>query len=124
MAHLGQPYVWGGESPPTFDCSGLVRWAFGEHGIELPKWARSQWDCGVPVGYAEAQRGDLVFFIDTYDVYAVHGYFYPPRISHVGIALGDGRMINANSERGVSIDRLQGDDYWWRHYHGLRRVLT
>ena len=123
---LGQPYVWGGASAAAgFDCSGLVQWSYAQHGVELPKWARSQWDAGVEVPYAEAQAGDLVFFVDTYDVYATHGWFRPPRISHVGIYLGDGddRFLNANSQRGVAIDRLQGDDYWWSHYYGMRRVL-
>ncbi len=71
--------------------------------------------------YDQAQEADLVFFIDTYDVYAEHGWFKPPRISHVGIALGDGKMVNANSE-GIRIDNIE-DGYWWQHYYGLRRVL-
>lgn len=124
MAFVGQPYVWGGETPaPGFDCSGLVKWAFGQHGIALPKWARSQWDCGVEITLLEAEPADLVFFVDTYDVYAVHGWFQPPRISHVGIYLGDGKMVNANSRRGVSIDTIT-DASWWRYYHGLRRVIA
>lgn len=124
MSFLGQPYVWGGETPATgFDCSGLVKWAYGQHGVELPKWARSQWDSGVEVAYAEMQPGDLVFFTDTYDVYATHGYFYPPRISHVGIYLGGNKMLNANSQHGVAVDSLD-DAYWRSHYYGMRRVLT
>jgi peptidoglycan DL-endopeptidase CwlO len=78
---LGKPYKWGAEGPSSFDCSGLTSWAFKQAGITLPRSSKQQAHVGTPVSRSELQPGDLVFF-------------YQP-ISHVGIYVGDGKMINA-----------------------------
>ena len=89
LAQVGTPYVWGGEEPGGFDCSGLVQYSYAAAGIELPRTAQTQYDHGplLPLvtdpsfGLAP---GDLVFFgSDT------------RHVEHVGIALGQGRMVDA-----------------------------
>ncbi|MEV5463056.1 NlpC/P60 family protein, partial [Streptomyces cellulosae] len=78
---LGSPYVWGATGPNAFDCSGLVQAAYRSAGVSLPRTTYSQISAGRRVSRSELLPGDLVFF------YA--------GISHVGIYVGDGRMIHA-----------------------------
>ncbi|MGW5053970.1 C40 family peptidase [Actinokineospora sp. NPDC004072] len=104
---LGLPYVWGGNGPDHghtgFDCSGLTTTAYAAAGITLPRTAQTQYDTG-PHLLAEQPLlpGDLVF------------YGTPHRIHHVGLYLGNGKMINApDFGQPVQIDdyRYHGDDY-------------
>jgi cell wall-associated NlpC family hydrolase len=82
---LGVPYVWGGESPSGYDCSGLVQAAERSAGITLPRTAQDQFDAGPPVADGTADHpGDLVFFGA-----GLTG------IEHVGIYVGGGEMIDA-----------------------------
>lgn len=83
LNEVGVPYVWGGSSPSTgFDCSGLVQWAYGQAGIQLPRVADQQEQIGTQVSsLAQAQPGDLVF--------------YGNPAYHVGIYLGNGYMVDA-----------------------------
>jgi hypothetical protein len=76
---IGQWYLWGGSRWPRFDCSGLMQWAFGQHGIRLPRVSRDQARGGRA---GTGARGDLVFF----DRGNVH---------HVGLVLGGRMMLNA-----------------------------
>jgi cell wall-associated NlpC family hydrolase len=78
---LGKPYRWGAEGPNSFDCSGLTSWAFEQAGITLPRSSSQQARVGSQVSAAELRPGDLVFFNRP--------------VSHVGIYVGDGKMINA-----------------------------
>ncbi len=80
---LGVPYVWGGKSPKGFDCSGLVQFVFGLHGLSLPRDSDQQFECGEPV--SEFATGDLLFFGTE-------------RVSHVGIALDGQDFIHARGE--------------------------
>jgi peptidoglycan DL-endopeptidase CwlO len=83
VAELGVPYVWGGESPSGFDCSGLAQWCYAHAGIGIPRTATAQQQASQYVPIGEAQPGDLVFFGGP-------GYSY-----HVGIYVGGGSMIAA-----------------------------
>ena len=89
LAQLGTPYLWGGESPGGFDCSGLVQYAYAAAGLQLPRTAQTQYDHGpllplVTDTSSGLAPGDLVFFgSDT------------RHVTHVGIALGQGRMVDA-----------------------------
>jgi cell wall-associated NlpC family hydrolase len=80
-SQLGVPYVWGGTSPDGFDCSGLTQWAFEHAGIELPRTSRAQAQEGQEVDADSMQPGDLIFFNSP--------------VSHVGIYIGGGKMIEA-----------------------------
>ncbi|MFO7586880.1 MAG: C40 family peptidase [Gemmatimonadota bacterium] len=98
---LGSPYLWGGRMGEGVDCSGLVQATFALHGIPLPRDSRDQSRSGAAVegGLAEAVRGDLVFFA-----------WAGRPVSHVGIALGVGRLLHASETRGcVAVDDLGGD---------------
>ena len=83
---VGTPYVWGGESMAEggFDCSGLMQWAYEQHGLELPRVSRDQAKAGREVSAAEARPGDLVYFERPH-----------PRPDHIGMYAGNGEWIVA-----------------------------
>ncbi|MFD9859289.1 C40 family peptidase [Streptomyces alboflavus] len=78
---MGKPYVWGATGPGSYDCSGLTQAAWKTAGISLPRTTWDQVKVGTTVPTSQAKPGDLVFFYDD--------------ISHVGIYIGDGKMIHA-----------------------------
>ena len=89
---LGTPYRWGGASPGGFDCSGLVAWAYGRLGVELPHNAAALFSVGRPVTPSKLRPGDLVFFRG---------------LGHMGMYVGHGKMIHApQSGRTVEIQSL------------------
>lgn len=108
MQYLGVPYVWGGESPSGFDCSGLVAYVYAQVGINLPHYTVSQWDYpgAVSVPRDQLQPGDLVFF---------------DGLGHVGIYIGNNEFIHApHTGTVVSIDSLNG---WYAStYVGAKRI--
>lgn len=105
---VGVPYRWGGESPATgFDCSGLVRWAYGRVGIVLPHSSYALYDEGRRVPESRLEPGDVLFF---------------EGLGHVGLYLGRGRMVHApQSGRNVEVVRLGEAGYGGRLI-GARRV--
>lgn len=88
-ALLGVRYRWAGESSTGVDCSGLVRYAFGKLGIDLPHNAAmlAQRGTSVPADTAQMQPGDLIVFSRPSS----------ERITHVGIYMGEGMMVHASS---------------------------
>ena len=86
MRALGTPYVWGGESPGGFDCSGLVQWAYAQTGVRVPRTTREQINIGIPVGVNDLRPGDLVF---------TRGGRVPTDLGHVAIYAGNGMVIVA-----------------------------
>ena len=83
----GRPYVWGAAGPASFDCSGLVQWAFAQAGVSMPRVAADQARTGPAVPASQLVPGDLLFYhTDPTD---------PGYISHVAIYLGNGWMIQA-----------------------------
>lgn len=110
----GVPYRYGGDQPERgFDCSGLVTFTFGSHGIELPRTAREQIRHAQSVDPGELRQGDLVFF-------QVNG----SRVDHVGIYAGDGQFLHAPSRGGVVSYASLDDPYWQRRFTGAGRVLA
>jgi len=100
----GDPYVWGAAGPGEFDCSGLVMWAYAQVGISLPHYTGDQWNAGVHVARADLEPGDLVFFYQD--------------ISHVGLYVGNGLMINApNSSEPVQVQPID-----WSIFVGAVRI--
>jgi cell wall-associated NlpC family hydrolase len=81
---LGVPYLWGGNGPGGFDCSGLSQAAFAHAGVALPRVAQDQFDAGPAVTGSVPQPGDLVFFGSG-----------PTGVDHVGLYIGDGLMVDA-----------------------------
>ena len=113
MSLLGVPYVYGGQSRTGTDCSGLVLQVFAGTGLKLPRQSAQQAQTGAVVGLPDLQAGDLLFF-DTEG----HG-----TVTHVGIYLGDGQFINANSYSGqVAVNQLS-EKYFAQRYLWARRVL-
>ncbi|CAL9462203.1 NlpC/P60 family protein [Streptomyces sp. enrichment culture] len=80
-AQIGKPYVWGATGPGSYDCSGLTQAAWKAAGVTLPRTTYDQVDAGTTVPVSQAQPGDLVFFYDD--------------VTHVGIYIGNGKMIHA-----------------------------
>ncbi|MEV6320349.1 NlpC/P60 family protein [Nocardia sp. NPDC051787] len=92
---VGAQYSWGAAGPRSFDCSGLVQWAFRQAGIELPRTSFEQSHVGAPVAYHELQPGDIV---------VTNGG------GHVGIYAGDNKLLNAvQSGTPVSYTPLRPD---------------
>ncbi len=61
LSKVGDPYVWGGSGPDTFDCSGLVMWAWGQAGVSLAHWTGDQINQGKSIPMTSLQPGDLIF---------------------------------------------------------------
>jgi cell wall-associated NlpC family hydrolase len=78
---LGKPYVWGATGPSSFDCSGLTQAAWRSAGVALPRTTYTQINAGQRVSRSQLAPGDLLFFYSG--------------ITHVGLYIGDGRMIHA-----------------------------
>ncbi len=109
--YMGVPYVWGGEDPTGFDCSGFLQHVYARHGVMLPRTADLQFNVGMKVGRGKEQPGDMVFF-ET----------YCPGPSHCGIYVGRGYFIHASSSRGVTIANLS-EDFFASRYLGAKRVI-
>jgi len=104
LSKRGDWYVWGAAGPNSFDCSGLVVWAFGTEGITLPHYTGDLWNSGMHVSRADLEPGDLVFFFAD--------------ISHVGIYIGNGLMVDA-PETG---QQVQVQPVFWNAYVGAVRI--
>ncbi|HTE69365.1 MAG TPA: NlpC/P60 family protein, partial [Actinomycetes bacterium] len=87
LGQIGKPYRWGATGPGSFDCSGLVRFAYADAGLALPRTSRQQWSAGRHVEVTELRPGDLVFWAND--------PANPATIHHVGIHVGQGLMVHA-----------------------------
>lgn len=112
--YVGSRYVWGGEGPGGFDCSGLTKFLYRQMGVSLPHSARGQYSSAYGSfvgGMNNLQPGDLMFFVNTAG----------PGITHVGIYAGDGIMIHAGTpQTGVQATSIYSS-YWVNHYYGAVR---
>jgi len=114
---MGMPYRWGDQGEEGFDCSGLIRYAFGKQGISLPRRSREQAREGVAVAknLDSLQAGDILTFSTS-----------GGGVSHVGLYVGNGKFIHSASQ-GVQLSVLSPDDvsgrWWYRRWVGARRVV-
>ena len=108
---LGVPYVWAGNSPDGFDCSGFTSYVMSKNGGELPRRAADQFNDSEKVKAKNVQPGDLVFFNNGSGV------------SHVGIVIsknGDPLvMIHSSSSKGIIITNVSESEYWTKRLHGF-----
>lgn len=136
--YLGVPYVWGGESRTKgLDCSAFVRDLYSQFGYKLPRVSRDQAKVGKLVSRSELKKGDLLFF-DTRSARNLNDIktpteelelaaklekgFIPNKVSHVGIYIGEGKMIHASSGNGYVIEAELKDYYKNRFLHA-RRII-
>lgn len=110
--YLGYPYVWGGSSPSTsFDCSGFVCWVLNHSGWRVGRTsAQGLYNLCTPVSRSNARPGDLVFFKGTYKTNGV---------SHVGIYVGENRMIHCGNP--ISYTNIN-TQYWQSHFFTFGRL--
>ena len=103
LGQIGKPYLWGGNGPDSYDCSGLTKAAWSTVGITLPRVANDQYDFGTKVPLDQLLPGDLVFYADDLtNTRSIH---------HVAIYLGDGSMVEAPyTGANVRISTVQRDD--------------
>ncbi|WP_080794038.1 NlpC/P60 family protein [Corynebacterium pacaense] len=103
LGKIGSPYGWGAIGPDTFDCSGLIYWAFQQQGKTLPRTSQAQMAGGTPVGRDQLQPGDVI------------GYY--PGATHVGLYIGDGKIVHA-SDYGIPVQVVSVDS---APFYGARR---
>jgi hypothetical protein len=115
---VGRPYQWGGTAENGFDCSGLIQYSYGRHGIRLPRMSRDQATSGseVPPVVDALRPGDILLFS------ARPG----GGVTHVGMYVGEQKFIHS-SNTGVKLSRLEVHDpegsWWLARWVGARRVM-
>jgi N-acetylmuramoyl-L-alanine amidase len=115
--YLGVKYVYGGESPKGFDCSGLTSYVFNNFGFGIPRTAHEQATIGIKVSKSELKPADLIFF----DTDGGHS-----QINHAGIYIGNNRFIHASSSgtngKKVTISDLD-EGFYEETYMTARRLV-
>jgi cell wall-associated NlpC family hydrolase len=116
---MGRPYRYGGtgEGGGGFDCSGLIQYAYGQHGVTLPRTSAEQAREGKAVSKNPTRlvAGDLLTFSNR-----------GGPVTHVGLYIGNGRFIHS-ATRGVQVSVLSAEDpygrWWWKRWVGVRRIV-
>jgi hypothetical protein len=119
--YIGVPYVFGAKPYPqskVFDCSSFVQYVFGKYGVKLPRSSRKQAQVGQPVSRTSLRKGDLLFF------YLPGRYKSNDIVGHVGIYIGNGKMIHSSNKPkdGVQVTDIN-KPFWKKTYLSARRVV-
>jgi cell wall-associated NlpC family hydrolase len=117
---MGRPYEFGGTGAngEGFDCSGLIQYAYGKHGIILPRRSTDQAREGAKVDrkLAQLRPGDLLTFSNR-----------GGPVTHVGLYMGKSRFIHS-ATRGVQVSTLSAEDpygrWWYKRWVGVRRLIS
>ena len=108
---LGVPYVWAGNDPSGFDCSGFIGYVMKEFGKDIPRRAVDQFETSRKLKEKNVKKGDLVFFDNG------------SGISHVGMIISEkGKplvMIHASSSKGIIVTEIEQSDYWLTRLSGF-----
>jgi hypothetical protein len=112
LLFYGTPYRFGGNSSHALDCSGFVQKVFRANGIELPRDSRAQAKYGYKVSLSELKPGDLLFFKT-----------YRRDVSHVGIYIGDGKMVHAATRGGRVMVSSINEPYYRQRFLFAKRVV-
>ncbi|MDE5786572.1 MAG: C40 family peptidase, partial [Duncaniella sp.] len=109
---LGTPYKYGGEDKSGVDCSGLVLSVFRDAlNIKLPRSSSKQKEFSSDISKRDLIPGDLLFFATTGG----------GKVSHVGMYIGEGKMVHSSTSRGVMVSRIE-EDYFVKTFAGAGRV--
>src|SRR5262249_44966813 len=96
LSQVGKGYRFAAAGPDAYDCSGLTMWAWAQAGVSLPHYSKAQWEGLNHVPMNALQPGDLIFFYRD--------------VSHVGIYIGGGQMVDAaNPALGVRVTGIGGN---------------
>jgi cell wall-associated NlpC family hydrolase len=107
LSKVGSGYVWGAAGPSTFDCSGLMLWAYAQVGVSLPHYSGAQYSTTTRISAGQLQPGDLVFW-------------GPGGSEHVALYMGGNQIVHAfSSAARVQVTALAG---WWKSPSGYGRL--
>ncbi|MCS7170759.1 MAG: C40 family peptidase [Aquificaceae bacterium] len=111
LTYMERPYRFGANELYRMDCSAFVQRVFEVNGIKLPRSTAEQASVGTLVSLSELKPGDLLFYST-----------YKKGPSHVGIYIGNGKMVHASERTGITVSYIE-DPYWHRRFLFARRVL-
>jgi len=111
---IGRPYKLGGATPRTgFDCSGLIFWAYKQHGITVPRITTYQAKAGTRAPKNSLRPGDILVFKSS----------AAPNGLHTGVYMGGNKFLHApNSRSRVKVEQLKGS-YWGGQFIQARRII-